>query len=176
MKILNISIFFLLFIGCNNKSQENKTIATEKLPSTPKNMAEKINTEKIKKYLILQEKVESDEKEYDNPYNLTLEDLKLGSSVINYDLSSNGYTQPNKEEFNGRIKLIFSLGQEFSTQCNNFDIDNDYITLFGSMMDGSRSTLEKNKYDLFVSTQNIFIDLNGHFIHPMFLLKELMKK
>ena len=174
MKILNISIFFLLFIGCNNKSQENKTIATEKLPSTPKNMAEKINTEKIKKYLILQEKVESDEKEYDNPYNLTLEDLKLGSSVINYDLSSNGYTQPKKEEFNGRIKLIFSLGQEFSTQCNNFDIDNDYITLFGSMMDGSRSTLEKNKYDLFVSTQNIFIDLNGHFIHPMFLLKELI--
>jgi len=173
MKLLQIFILILLFTGCNNKSQENKTISGMQQTKSEK-MQEPLDIEKIKKHLKLQEKVETEEKEYDDAYELSIEDLKLASDIIHSGLINEGYVQPTAEEFNEKIKKIFSVDQKELTKCSSVDSKNGFITLFGNMMDGNPKTLEANKYDLFVTTNNIFINTNDHFIHSMFLLKELI--
>ncbi|MGG5210689.1 hypothetical protein ACQWU4_17315 [Chryseobacterium sp. MIQD13] len=173
MKFLNIFIFVLFFMGCNNKSQQNNVNTSGKQQIKSEKMHEVLDFEKIKKHIELQERVESDEKEYDNPYELTIEDLKLTSDIIYSDLADNAYIQPKSEEFNEKIKKIFSVDDKALNKCTSIDNKNGYITLFGNMMDGNPKTLEENKYDLYAATQNIFINTNGRFIHPMFLLKDL---
>lgn len=172
MKILNISIFILLFIGCNNKSQENNMNSKEKQYNISEK-ANEIDVENIKKHIKLQEKIESDEVEYDDPYNLTVEDLKLASSIIYDDLISNGYSEPKAESFNNKIETIFSISHS-SNKCVSVDQKQGYITVFGNHLDGNPVTLEQNKYELYSTTQNIFINTNKQFIFPMLLLRELI--
>ncbi|MGX5684005.1 hypothetical protein ACWKWW_05535 [Chryseobacterium cucumeris] len=172
MKILNISIFILLFIGCNNKSQENNMNSKEKQYKISEKVDE-IDVENIKKHIKLQEKIESDEVEYDDPYNLNVEDLKLASSIICDDLISNGYIEPKAESFNNKIETIFSISHS-SNKCVSIDQKNGYITVFGNHLDGNPGTLEQNKYELYSTTQNTFINTNNQFIFPMLLLKELI--
>lgn len=172
MKILNISIFILLFIGCNNKSQENNMNSKEKQYK----ISEKVNDidiENIKKHIKLQEKIESDEVEYDDPYNLNVEDLKLASSIIYDDLISNSYIEPKAESFKNKIETIFSISHS-SNKCVSIDQTNGYITVFGNHLDGNPMTLEQNKYELYSTTQNTFINTNKQFIFPMLLLRELI--
>lgn len=172
MKILNISIFILLFIGCNNKSQENNMNSKEKQYNISEK-ANEIDVENIKKHIKLQEKIESDEVEYDDPYNLTVEDLKLASSIIYDDLISNGYSEPKAESFNNKIETIFSISHS-SNKCVSVDQKQGYITVFGNHLDGNPVILEQNKYELYSTTQNIFINTNKQFIFPMLLLRELI--
>lgn len=174
MKFLNTFILILLFTGCNSKSQENNIVTSTKQHEKSEKMNEILDIEKIKKHIKLQEKVESEETEYNNPYDLTIEDLKLASDIIYSDLVSNGYIQPTTEEFDEEIKKVFSIDQNTLTKCASFDNKNGYITLFGNMMDGNPKTLEQNKYELYTTTQNIFINTNERIIHPMFLLRELI--
>ncbi|PJJ67637.1 hypothetical protein [Chryseobacterium geocarposphaerae] len=172
MKILNISIFILLFIGCNNKSQENNMNSKEKQYNISEK-ANKIDVKNIKKHIKLQEKIESDEVEYDDPYNLTIEDLKLASSIIYNDLISNSYIEPKAESFNNKIETIFSISHS-SNKCVSIDQKHGYIAVFGNRLDGNPVTLEQNKYELYSTTQNIFINTNKQFIFPMLLLRELI--
>ncbi len=173
MKILNISIFILLFIGCNNKSQDNSMNTTTKQYAKSENLDTKIDIEDVKKHIKLQEKVESDEVEYSDPYNLNIEDLKLVSNIVYDDLISNNYSKPNVESFNNKIETIFSISHS-SNKCVSIDKKDGYITVFGNHLDGNPATLEQNKYELYSTTQNIFINTNNQFIFPMLLLKELI--
>ncbi|WP_137905894.1 hypothetical protein [Chryseobacterium sp. 2VB] len=97
--------------------------------------------ENIKKHIKLQEKIESDEVEYDDPYNLNVEDLKLASSIICDDLISNSYIEPKAESFNNKIETIFSISHS-SNKCVSIDQKNGYITVFGNHLDGNPVTLE----------------------------------
>lgn len=168
MQTSNIFTIILLLIACNSMGQDNSMNTTNKQYTKSENLFEN-----IKKHIKLQEKIESDEVEYDDPYNLNVEDLKLASSIIYDDLISNGYLEPKAESFNDKIETIFSISHS-SNKCVSIDQTNGYITVFGNHLDGNPGTLEQNKYELYSTTQNIFINTNKKFIFPMLLLKELI--
>lgn len=168
MKIYRSILLFSLtiLISCNDKN--NKTQLRN--PNLQNDTTMSVN--EIKKQIKLQERVETEEKEFENPYNLNLIDLELASRIILKDLKSKGYNKISEENFNKKIKLIFKIN--LSQKCDDFHINKDFITLFGFKMDGKMDTLIENQYDLFSYTQNNFISVKDYFILNMFLLKDII--
>ncbi|WP_228411893.1 hypothetical protein [Chryseobacterium sp. KLBC 52] len=173
MQTSNIFTIILLLIACNSMGQDNNMNTTTKQYAKSENLDTKIDIEDVKKHIKLQEKVESDEVEYSDPYNLNIEDLKLVSNIVYDDLISNNYSKPNAESFNNKVETIFSISHS-SNKCVSIDKKDGYITVFGNRLDGNPATLEQNKYELYSTTQNVFINTNNQFIFPMLLLKELI--
>ena len=64
--------------------------------------------EEIKKYLEFQERVESEEKEFENPYKLTEKDLFLAMSLENESLIKNGFKSLDKSAFEEKILKIIN--------------------------------------------------------------------
>ncbi|OXA83268.1 hypothetical protein, partial [Flavobacterium hercynium] len=128
--------------------------------------------DKIKRHLELQKKVETEETEYDNPYDLSVEDLHLAHSIIDQQLQNSGFKRIADDEFEKRINLIFNINSK--SECIKISYGNDYITLFGNLMDGKLKTLLYNQYSLNFFTQNIFFSKEKHFLFEMFTLEEII--
>ena len=132
-----------------------------------------INIDKIKEHIVLQERIETEEQEFDNPYDLNLDDLELVSSIVFEELKKNGYKIISDSDYETKTKLIFKINLD--EECKKYNANKKYITLFGVKMDGNLKTLLENQYDLFSSTENIFLSKKDHFLFNMFLLKDIIK-
>lgn len=172
MKIIK-SLFptFLLvfFFSCKDNKEEKIIKSTNQIIQN--NMT--INIDKIKKHIEFQKKIETEEQEFDDTYDLNLEDLELVSAIVSEKLKKNGYKSISDIEFNEKIKLIFKIN--LNNQCERYNIGSEFITLFGIKMDGNLKTLLDNQYDLYSSTENIFLSKTNHFLFNMFLLKDIIK-
>jgi len=170
MKNVIILILFMI-ISCNNKENEKKSSDNNFKKENSQNI--KFNITKIEKHIKLQERVESDEDEYENPYELTFNDLDLCSQIIYEGLKKNGYKNISDTQFIEKINLIFNVNSK--SGCDEYHYENDFITLFGYKMDGKLKTLLDNQYNTFFATKNLFISEKEHFLFQMFLLKEIIK-
>ncbi len=172
MKIIKHTfVLFLLtlFFSCKDE-KENKAIKNTK-QITQNIMG--ININDIKKHIELQKKVDTEEEEFDNAYDLNLKDLELVSSIMSEELKKKGFKNISDIEYEEKINLIFNIN--IQNKCEKYIITNDFITLFGVRMDGDLKTLLDNQYDLYSSTENIFIFKKEHFLFNMFMLKDIIK-
>ena len=77
--IILLNVLFI-FINCNYKN--DKPIPNEL--TQKKDTIMSYNITEIKKHIELQERVETEEEEYENPYNLSIIDLELVSNIIKW--------------------------------------------------------------------------------------------
>lgn len=169
IKILAPTILLMFFFSCKDNKENKVDINTNHIIKD--NMD--INIDKIKKHIELQERIENEEEEFDNAYDLNLEDLDLVSSIVSEELKKNGYKNISDIDYNEKIKLIFKINLD--KECEKYSVSNSFITLFGTRMDGNLKTLLDNQYGLYSSTENIFLNKNNHFLFNMFLLKDIIK-
>ena len=129
--------------------------------------------EEIKKYLEFQERVESEEKEFENPYKLSEKDLFLAMSLENESLIKNGFKSLDKSAFEEKILKIFNIKIN-STNCPKVKVTDSLITYFGSDLDGTKNTLNQNEFELQSITNNLLFSRSNNFFTHMYLLKELV--
>ena len=60
--------------------------------------------------------METEELEYDDAYNLSLEDLELVHSIISEQLDKNGYKKISDAEFKEKLDLIFHISPKIKMQ------------------------------------------------------------
>lgn len=137
-----------------------------------KSIQSKLKIEEIKKYLEYQKRVESEEKEFENPYMLSEKDLFLAMSLENESLIKNGFKSLEKSAFEEKILKIFNIKIN-STNCPKVKITDSLITYFGSDLDGTKETLNQNEFELQSITNNLFFSRSNNFFTHMYLLKEL---
>jgi len=166
-----LCIIFLLncILSCSKNKKELINNDTNRVIKKEMN----IKIDQIKKHIKLQERVESDEEEYDNPYDLTFRDLELCSQIIDEALQKNGYKNISDAEFAEKLNLVFNVN--LKKTCENYSYDDSFITLFGYKMDGNLKTLMENQYGTYFNTQNLFMSEKKHFLFQMFFLKEIIK-
>ncbi|WP_303813467.1 hypothetical protein [Apibacter mensalis] len=182
MKKQIINILFLLgnilTISCqetpkNETVQKNKKEIQSIDTLTLKKSDTMLNIEEIKKHIELQKRIESDELEFDDPYEMNYKDFIIESQLIYIGLKQNGYKDISKEKFLDKLKLIFNI--DLNATCIRINKGDDYIVYYGSMMDGKKETLEYNQFDLPIITNNMFFVLNKHMYMNMNLLKDLIQ-
>lgn len=127
----------------------------------------------IKKHLEYQEKVESDEKEFSDPYKLSEKDLMLALYIENEGLLKNGFVKPDKVVFETKMVEIFGIRLD-SNICSQIRIRDSLATYFDAKLDGTINTLYNNEFELVSITNNIFFSRTYNFFTNMYLLKELI--
>lgn len=153
----------LIFLISCNKSQEKK-IELEINQNTPNynNQNNKdMDIAQIKRHIQLQENIESDEIEKDNPYVLTLKDLELSFEVINEGLKIHGYKKPSVEKFKSFVMVNtdanFQYAKYFDANCLAWKNDNFFPQF--ALVDRGHYIFSSSKY---------------FFITDFFLLKEII--
>lgn len=130
-----------------------------------------------KTYFKDQERVETEEKEVDNPYELSEKDLLITLPIIEEGLISNGYNPISESSFIEKIKIIFGLDLRNLSQNEGltYTAENspEYITIYGDEMDGLNS-MKTMKFNLPFYTKNIFLSRRYRFLTETNLLSEVL--
>ncbi|MBF7092076.1 hypothetical protein IUY40_11045 [Flavobacterium sp. ALJ2] len=171
--IINM-IYLLIISSCNSQQKENYLninskkdssnlmIGKDQLKNNQNNM--KLNIKEIKEYLDKQERIESDEIEFQNPHILSDKDLQLTFPIVKKALLNNGY---HDEFFFGRLNDIFELKENksmynfakyFDVSCLKWD-DKDFF----------------NKSFWIDRQQYIVINFENKVITDIFSLKEILE-
>ncbi|PQL95927.1 hypothetical protein [Apibacter adventoris] len=132
-----------------------------------------IDINEIKQQIKLQERIESDEKEFNNPYEMTQKDFLIENQLIYNGLKQNGYRDISDEKFYEKLKLIFNI--DFNNKCNRINKGNEFIVYYGNMMDGNIETLKYNQFDLYSVTNNMFFSLDRHIYLYIITLKNIIQ-
>lgn len=177
MKKTNIIIKLIcLFIinSCNSQKKETSLNTSSKKNSSDlvigkdesKNNKDnmKLNVKEVKEYLEKQERIESDEVEFENPYILGDKDLQLTFPIIKKSLVNGGY---NDKNFFERVNKIFGLKKNNSQYyfAKYFDV----------------SCLKWDDKDFFKKTfwvdrqQYVMINFENKIITDAFSLKEIVE-
>lgn len=171
--IINI-IYLLIISSCNSQQKENYLNINSKKDSSNLMIGKdelknnqnimKLNIKEIKEYLDKQERIESDEIEFQNPHILSDKDLQLTFPIVKKALLNNGY---NDEFFFGRLNDIFELKENknmynfakyFDVSCLKWD-DKDFF----------------NKSFWIDRQQYIMINFENKVITDVFSLKEILE-
>lgn len=172
MKIINLILVLFMFIILTSCKDEKKDKIISNTNQETQDIMD-ININEVKKQIELQKKVETDEKEFDNAYILSLKDLELAGKIVLEQLKKNGYKEVTDSEFEEKINLFFKINMQ--NKCDKYFISDAFITLFGVKMDGNLKTLLDNQYDLYSSTENAFISKKEHYLFNMLMLKDIIK-
>jgi len=170
IKIVFFSITLLILSNCKNKVKQNNSIINKGTQS--QTMAIKL-IEEIKHHLKDQDRVESDELSFKNPYHLTSRDLELASIVIFEGLKNNGFKPLNDNEFNQRIKEVFGIENKKNPYYKIHARD-AYFTLFGRQ-DDNINHLIKNEFENFAYTENYYLLRKEHLFFEFEHLNSLIK-
>lgn len=145
-KVLLIIINYLTMVSCNGQSEndsknnlikpQNETMDSKTEITLKKQLEEgayqfapdgsdvgkpAFSNEEIRTLVNVEENIESDEIEKDNPYVLTLKDLELSFEVINEGLKIHGYKKPSVEKFKSFVMVNtdanFQYAKYFDANC-----------------------------------------------------------
>lgn len=97
-----LRLLFIIVIGMNCKQKEGTILKK----------SNDMDIDLIKKHLKLQEKIGTEDNK--DIYNLTEEDIEIGGQVVEKGMIQNGYTIPDKENFNKKIYEIFEKNMDCS--------------------------------------------------------------
>ncbi len=169
-KIFFTCLLLLIASSCKNKTKQN--FPTTNQVTYANNMPITL-LEEIKKHLKDQERIESDELSFENPYHLTARDLELSSMIIFEGLKSSGFRSITDEVFNQKIKELFCI-DNLKNQYYKIHVKDKYITLFGRQNDDYKSLI-KDEFEDFAYTQNYYLLRKEHLFFEFVPLKYLIK-
>lgn len=175
--LLLLAIGNTIFFSCQKKKSDSNSdfVNYNSIPDSITNMNKSmINIDLIKEHIELQKNIDSDEIEHENPYDLTLEDLKIEDEIIRVGLNQNGFKNIDNYDFYEKLEKIFNINLK-NNNCLSIKNDKDYIVLFGDLMDGKLETIEYNKYDMFYYTNNLFISKKNKLIFQVDILANLIQ-
>lgn len=169
-RILFFCIMLLALSSCNNKANQNSSIANQEIqkPMIPIKIIEE-----IKQHLEYQKKVDGEEESFDNPYHLTARDLELASIIILEGLKNHGFKTVSNELFNNRIKEVFAI-DNFKNPHYKINVADNHITLFGQQKEDYKF-LVRNEFGGFADTENYFLLRKEHLFFEFQTLDYLIK-
>lgn len=185
-KVLLIIINYLTMVSCNGQSEndsknnlikpQNETMDSKTEITLKKQLEEgayqfapdgsdvgkpAFSNEEIRTLVNVEDNIESDEIEKDNPYVLTLKDLELSFEVINEGLKIHGYKKPSVEKFKSFVMVNtdanFQYAKYFDANCLAWKNDNFFPQF--ALVDRGHYIFSSSKY---------------FFITDFFLLKEII--
>ena len=104
-----------MIFSCKGNTEKKETLADD--ANIVENLLKKdsLDIETIKKHILLQRKIENEEVEYENSYEMTKEDLDIQMEVIYRGLKQNGFKDINDSIFSKKIQIFFGNG--FNKKC-----------------------------------------------------------
>lgn len=161
--------------GCPLKSVGVLTVKKEKA-SVYRTTTDTINL--YRAFIESQKRIETDEQEFDNPYQLSKKDLLIALPLIKQGLRQYQYKDLSDEEFRIKVKQYFGVdicdAKSVSPLAIRTKVHPEYTTLFIEKMDGNIETLHRMEYDLPFYTHNLFISHRHRLITEMPLLKDII--
>ena len=172
-------------IQLNNENKEATTKPIEKSTENKPVMNNDIDLKKIAEHIELQKRVFVEDHTPENEYVATREDLDLQQPLIEKTLFNSGYKFPEYVEFRERVKYLFGVDLDKSTET--------IITLYGDeplyykdknftdkeikyiLSQTTNLTFDKYKYSFARFGRNLFIDKERKIITPMVFLEDLIK-
>jgi hypothetical protein len=133
-----------------------------------------VHIEQIKKCYENQKRVESEEKEFIDPYKLSKKDLSWVLLLEEEGFVKSGFKTIDKETFEKRISDIFGIKVDSNT-CAKIKISDSLITYYGNSLDGTAETLARNEFELQSITNNLFLSRSSNFFTQMYLLRDLIE-
>lgn len=165
-KIIYFTFLSVIFTHCQNKNSDKMSVEKQTIHSN-----KALDKNEIKEILKKQEKLDNEETE--GQYLLSQKDLDFLSDLTLSDLKNKGYKEPLSDEFNTKIKTVFSPDYN----CIEFEkIGSRYTVFHGNILDGSKKTLTENLYESSAETGNLFFDQQNHIVLNFMLLKSIAKK
>ena len=160
-----------MIFSCKGNTEKKETLADD--ANIVENLLKKdsLDIETIKKHILLQRKIENEEVEYENSYEMTKEDLDIQMEVIYRGLKQNGFKDINDSIFSKKIQIFFGNG--FNKKCLLYEkIKPDYYVYYGMLLDGKRSTLKENIFSF--EMHNLFFNAKYKIFSEIMPLKNLI--
>lgn len=130
--------------------------------------------EKIKKHIVLQSMIDTEEQEFENPYEFTTEDLDLQMQILYEGLKESGFEDIDENLFQNKLINIFKYING-NKKCNLTygNIGTRYYVYYQSLLDEKKETLESSKF--YFELQNLFFDRKYKIFGETIPLKKLLK-
>ncbi|MGM5629499.1 hypothetical protein O2K51_01255 [Apibacter raozihei] len=188
MKRIIYTIFFIgniFTISCqeNKKNVQPKNELEDKNTDTKNlnNSKNMLDLADIKKHIELQKRIETDEEEFDNPYEYTEKDLELALKIIHIGLLNSGYDNISDADFKDKMRKIFNYEINYNVNCSHnwyYLNDNRYKYIlygFSYRLDNKIINAEDLKFGSFNDVGNYFFSKEFHFMTILPYLKNLIQ-
>lgn len=114
-----------------------------------------MNTEEIKKHMLLQSHIEASEDNDYEIYNYTAHDVEIALPVIAEGLKEKGFRTPDQATFDERIKTIF--GDIFKNNSYKVKLRDKFNTVLVDSMDANEDEFDYTIDNVFISREYRFI-------------------
>lgn len=162
----------LIIFSCQDGQNKDRD---KKMPQTKETIKkEMFDIEKIKKHIVLQSMIDTEEQEFENPYEFTTEDLDLQMQILYEGLKESGFEDIDENLFQNKLINIFKY-KNGNKKCNLTygNIGTRYYVYYQSLLDEKKETLQSSKF--YFELQNLFFDRKYKIFGEPIPLKKLLK-